>query len=233
MPTKKNNIKEKKEYKMSEKFNNNLEQTNQDVNECSGEAESAVEKETEPPKEADSVENADSAKEADSGGEAYGEQDKLKSELEKIKNALECKTRECEEYFERLQRIAAEYDNFKKRTQKEKESLYIDAVSDVVSAFLPVLDNLERALNAIPDDTAPKSLKDGVEMVFKQLKEVFSDIGVEEIKALNEPFDPRLHNAVMHVEDDAYGPNTIVEEFQKGYIYKDRVIRYSMVKVAN
>jgi molecular chaperone GrpE len=190
-------------------------------------------------KEKDAVEN-ECSKEVESAKEVgpdncveSDEQDNLKSELDKIKCELECKTKECAEYFDKLQRTAAEYDNFKKRTQKEKEALYIDAVSDVVSAFLPVIDNVERALKAIPDDQASKNLKDGVEMVFKQLKETFSNIGVEEIKALNEPFDPRLHNAVMHIEDEAYGSNTIIEEFQKGYIYKDKVIRYSVVKVAN
>lgn len=172
--------------------------------------------------------------ESDSGIIVEGdEQDNLKLELEKVKCELECKTKECSDYLDKLQRTAAEYDNFKKRSQKEKEALYIDAVSDVACAFLPVMDNMERAIKAMPDDTVSKNLKDGVEMVFKQLNETFKDIGVEEIKALNESFDPKLHNAVMHIEDEAYGPNTIVEEFQKGYIFKDKVIRYSMVKVAN
>jgi len=161
-----------------------------------------------------------------------GEPD-FRIELENIKRELEEKTKQCADYFDKLQRIAAEFDNFKKRSVKEKEALYADAVCDVVSAFLPVLDNVERALAAISEDSSAQALKDGVDMVFKQFKDAMKSIGVEEIAALNEQFDPKLHNAVMHVEDEAYGSNTVIEEFQKGYIYKDRVIRYSMVKVAN
>jgi molecular chaperone GrpE len=155
------------------------------------------------------------------------------SELDAIKNELDDKSRKCEEYLDKCQRIAAEFDNFKRRSAKEKEALYQDAISDVVSSFLPVIDNIERALQAISSDCSAQSLQDGVEMVFKQFKDVMKNIGVEEIKALNETFDPMLHNAVMHVDDDSLGHSQVVEEFQKGYVYKDKVIRYSMVKVAN
>lgn len=157
----------------------------------------------------------------------------MSDELQSIKSELEEKTKQCTEYFDKLQRTAAEFDNFKKRSVKEKEALYIDAVSDVICAFLPVLDNVERALQAISADSSAQTLKDGVDMVFKQFMETLKCIGVEEIPAVNEQFDPMRHNAVMHVEDEAVGHNTIVEEFQKGYIYKEKVIRYSMVKVAN
>lgn len=159
-------------------------------------------------------------------------EDTLK-ELGCVKKELEEKSKQCADYLDKLQRTAAEYDNFKKRSAKEKKALYSEAVCDVVSAFIPVLDNIERALQAMPADDSAKTLKDGVEMVFKQFMEVLKNIGVEEIKAVNEQFDPMLHNAVMHVEDEALGQNTIVEQFQKGYKCKDRVIRYSMVKVAN
>lgn len=154
-------------------------------------------------------------------------------ELERVKADLEEKSRQCSDYLDRLQRTAAEFDNYKKRSAKEKEALYIDAVADVTGAFLPVLDNVERALKAIPSDDSSKSLKEGVTMVFKQLKEVFKNLEVEEIKAVGEQFDPMRHNAVMHIEDGEKGHNVIVEEFQKGYMYKDKIIRYSMVKVAN
>jgi len=156
-----------------------------------------------------------------------------KVELEKLKSELDAKTKQCSEYLDRLQRTAAEFDNYKKRTAKEKESIYVDALVDIVGAFLPVLDNIERALKAMPSDGSAQSLKDGVEMVFRQFKDVFKKLGVEDIKAEGEEFDPSLHNAVMHVEDETVGNNIIVEEFQKGYKYKDKVIRYSMVKVAN
>ena len=132
---------------------------------------------------------------------------------------------------DRYQRLMAEYDNFKKRTQKEKEAIYVDSVKDTVSELLPVIDNLLRAIDAFEDKESSECK--GVAMVLKQTEDIFTKIGVSEIKAVGEEFNPELHNAVMHVEDDTVTENTIVEEFQKGYIYKDKVIRYSMVKVAN
>lgn len=157
----------------------------------------------------------------------------LKEELDAVRSELEEQKKKCGEYLDRMQRIAAEFDNFKKRTVKEKEALYDDAVCDVIRQFLPAIDNLERAQEAVTADSSAQSLREGVEMILRQFREIMKNIGVEEIKALNETFDPMLHNAVMHVEDDSVGHGVIVEEFQKGYRYKDRVIRYSMVKVAN
>lgn len=154
-------------------------------------------------------------------------------ELEEIKTQLGDKSKQCDEYLVMLQRTAAEFDNFKKRTAKEKEALYSEALCDVVLAFLPVIDNLERALKASDAADEGKSLKNGVELVLRQMKDVMKNLGVEEVKGIGENFDPLLHNAVMHIEDDSFGENTIVEEFQKGYILKDKVIRHSMVKVAN
>ncbi|NLV36020.1 MAG: nucleotide exchange factor GrpE [Clostridiaceae bacterium] len=165
--------------------------------------------------------------------EATNENDEIQNDLNCLREELEEKTKQCSDYFDKLQRTAAEFDNYKKRSVKEKESLYSDAVADVVGALLPVLDNVERALQAVCADSSAQSLKEGVEMVYKQFRDAFKEIGVEEITAVDEQFDPMRHNAVMHVEDEALGHNTVVEEFQKGYIYKDKVIRYSMVKVAN
>ena len=157
----------------------------------------------------------------------------LREELEAVKSELEEQARKCGEYLDRLQRTVAEFDNFKKRTAREKEALYDDAVCDVIREFLPVIDNLERAQNAVSSDSSAQSLKDGVEMVFRQFREILNNIGVEEIKALNETFDPMRHNSVMHLEDESFGTALSWREFRKGYIYRDRVIRYSMVKVAN
>ncbi len=154
-------------------------------------------------------------------------------EMDELKNKFDEKTKQCEEYFRMLQRTAAEFDNFKKRTAKEKDVLYSEAIIDVVSEFLPVVDNIERALQASEGDTDNKALKEGVELVHRQFKEVMKKLGVEEITCLGECFDPNMHNAVMHVEDDSYGESVVVEEFQKGYLIKDKVIRHSMVKVAN
>ena len=132
---------------------------------------------------------------------------------------------------DRYQRLLAEYDNFKKRTQKEKEAIYTDSVKDTVAELLPVIDNLLRALDAFKDKESDECK--GVAMVLKQTEDIFARLGVSEIKAVGEQFNPEYHNAVMHVDDETVDDNTVVEEFQKGYMYKDKVIRYSMVKVAN
>ena len=127
-------------------------------------------------------------------------------------------------------RICAEYDNYRKRTQKEKDNLYGDIRANVVTSFLPVYDNLVRALAAETEDEAYRK---GVEMIMNQFNATLEKLGVTEIKAVGEKFDPALHNAVMHVEDETKGENEVVEEFQKGFKLSDKVIRFSMVKVAN
>ena len=126
--------------------------------------------------------------------------------------------------------LAAEYDNYRRRSQKEKESVWNDAKSETVLAFLPVYDNLERALK---QETSDEAFKKGVEMTMNQLREVLKKLGVEEIPALGEAFDPNVHNAVMHVEDESAGENTVVEVFQTGFKSGDKVVRFAMVKVAN
>lgn len=127
-------------------------------------------------------------------------------------------------------RLMAEYDNFRKRSAKERENIYSDVRIDTLTRILPVYDNLERALKA---ETADEAFKKGVEMTFNQLVEIFGKLGVEAIESVGRTFDPNVHNAVMHVEDDAYGENEIIEEFQKGFRVGDRILRFSMVKVAN
>ena len=131
---------------------------------------------------------------------------------------------------ERYLRLMAEFDNYKKRSAKERENIYTDVRVDTVTKFLPVFDNLERAMKT---ETADEAYKRGVEMTFNQLMDVFKKLGVEEIESVGKTFDPAMHNAVMHVEDEAHGENEIVEEFQKGFKIGDKVIRFSMVKVAN
>ena len=144
---------------------------------------------------------------------------------------LEEKAKELSDMTERYKRLMAEYDNFKKRTVKEKEGIYTDSVKDTVAELLPVIDNLNRALDSFDDKTGEHYK--GVEMILRQTEEIFAKLGVNEIKAVGEQFDPLFHNAVMHIEDEAVTENTVVEEFMKGYTYKDKVIRHSMVKVAN
>ena len=131
-------------------------------------------------------------------------------------------------------RLYAEFENYKKRTQKEKDARYADAVIDSVAEILPVLDNLDRALAVEVTSEDAKSFKEGVEMTKKQMVDSLSKLGVTEIAAQGEQFNPNLHNAVMHVDDESLAENVVAEEFMKGYIYKEeRVVRYSMVKVAN
>lgn len=149
--------------------------------------------------------------------------DPLLTELEALKDSLAKKE---DQYL----RLAAEYDNYRRRSQKEKSDAYTNAKSDAVIAFLPVYDNLERALK---QDTADEAYKKGVEMTMTQLKDVLKKLGVEEIPALGETFDPNLHNAVMHVEDESVGENTIVDVFQAGFRAGEKVIRFAVVKVAN
>ena len=141
--------------------------------------------------------------------------------------ALQQALREQEDKYLRL---LAEYDNYRKRTTKEKESIWNDAKADAASAFLPVYDNLERALK---QETADEAYKKGVEMTMTQLRSVLEKLGITEIPALGQPFDPTLHNAVMHIEDESLGENIVAEVFQAGFKLGDKVIRFSMVKVAN
>lgn len=163
--------------------------------------------------------------------------EKITAQMESLKNQLEEKSKKCDEYFGMLQRVSAEFDNFKKRTAREKESIYIDAISDVVKSFLPMLDSVDKALEVCRNDNGKastnESLIEGIELIGKQIDNVLKGLEIEKINSINEEFDPELHNAVMHVDDEAFGQNIVIEEFQRGYKYKDKVIRYSMVKVAN
>lgn len=127
-------------------------------------------------------------------------------------------------------RLAAEYDNFRKRTAREKDGIWVAVKADTAAAFLPVYDNLERAIR---QETADEAYKKGVEMIMTQFKEVFAKLGIEEIPALGQPFDPNVHNAVMHIEDEKFGNNEVAEVLQTGFRCADKVIRCAMVKVAN
>ena len=145
------------------------------------------------------------------------------SELDTVKEQL---AKEHDGYL----RLAAEYDNFRKRSQKERDGLYADIKADTLLKFLPVYDNLERALST---PTADEAYRKGVEMTMVQFNQTLEKLGITEIPALGEKFDPNVHNAVMHVEDESLGENEVVEVFQKGFKLNDKVIRFAMVKVAN
>ncbi len=145
-------------------------------------------------------------------------------------NELEEAQKKAEELNDRLLRTMAEYDNYRKRTQKEKESIYPDAISFAVQTMLPVIDNFEFALKS---ECADENFKKGMEMIFNQMLESLKALNVSEINPVGQPFDPEEHNAVMHVDDDSVEENTVVEVLRKGYKLGDKVIRFAMVKVAN
>lgn len=144
---------------------------------------------------------------------------------------MELAAKQLESVKDQFTRLSAEYDNFRKRTAKEKDTLYQDAKADTIKEFLAVYDNLERAASAEGDEDSPH--KKGLEMIFHQFQELLTKLGVQEIPALGEPFDPEKHNAVMHIDDETLGENVVAQVFQAGFTMEDKVIRFSTVQVAN
>ena len=134
---------------------------------------------------------------------------------------------------DRLKRSMAEFDNFRKRSEKEKATMFDMGARSIAEKILPVVDNFERAMVAAPKEGDGKAFADGITMIYNQLKKTLEDLGVKPIDCVGQPFDPNFHNAVMHVEDESLGENVVAEELLKGYMYKDSVLRHSMVKVAN
>ena len=149
------------------------------------------------------------------------------------KNKKDKKDEKIEELTDRLTRQMAEFDNFRKRTEKEKSQMYEIGAKDIIENILPVVDNFERGIAAVPEEEKSNPFAEGMEKIYKQLMTTLEEIGVKPIEAVGQEFDPDFHNAVMHVEDEEVGENIITEEFQKGYTYRDSVVRHSMVKVAN
>ena len=187
-------------------------------------AEQTAPEQQEPVEQQAEVQTEPQAEQTQPQGEAQSESaDPLLTELESLKDQV---AQQEDKYL----RLAAEYDNYRRRTAKEKDSIWNDAKADAAGAFLPVYDNLERALK---QETADEAFKKGVEMTMTQLKTVLEKLGITEIPALGETFDPNLHNAVMHVEDENFGENTVCDVFQAGFQLGDKVIRFAMVKVAN
>ena len=144
---------------------------------------------------------------------------------------MELAAKQLESVKDQFVRLTAEYDNYRKRTAKEKEGIYQDAQLDTIKAFLPVYDNLERAASAAGGEDDPH--KKGLEMIFHQYQEILGKLGVTEIPALGEPFDPEKHNAVMHIDDENFGENVVAQVFQAGFMLGDRVLRHAIVQVAN
>ena len=154
---------------------------------------------------------------------------KLTAKNKELGDSLEKAQKEHDELHDKYLRVCAEYDNFRKRTQKERDGIFTDAYSDALKEILPIFDNLERAALY----TEPDKLTEGLELIFKSAKEMLTKLGVEEFGAVGEKFDPNIHNAVMHIDDESAGEEEIIEVFQKGYKRGDKIIRHAMVKVAN
>lgn len=142
-------------------------------------------------------------------------------------------SKQIEELTDRLKRNMAEFDNYRKRTEKEKAAMYEVGARSVIEKLLPIVDNFERGLAAVPEGEEKSAFAEGMDKIYKQVLKMLEDMGVKPIEAVGQPFDPNFHNAVMHVEDESLGENVVAEEFQKGYLYRDSVVRHSMVKVAN
>ncbi|GMQ56741.1 nucleotide exchange factor GrpE [Vallitalea sediminicola] len=173
----------------------------------------------------DSEENLENVEDVKLEEDSTGENDMNKK--------LKQKENEVNEYVDKLQRTMAEFDNFRKRTIKEKSMMYENGAKETLDKLLPIVDNFERALDSISEEQKELPFTQGVEMIFKQLISALNELGVEEIKAEGNEFDPNFHHAVTHADDENLGENVVAEVFQKGYMYNDSVLRHSMVKVVN
>ncbi len=191
-------------------------------------------KETETPETAGAAEEtAEEVAAEESAAEAEDGKDGKKEKKGFFSKKKDPRDTQIEELTDRLKRNMAEFDNFRKRTEKEKSAMYEIGAKDVISKILPVVDNFERGLAAVPEDVKGTPFEDGMEKIYKQLMKTLEDMGVKPIEAVGKEFDPNFHNAVMHVDDENLGENIVAAELQKGYTYRDSVIRHSMVQVAN
>ena len=176
------------------------------------------------PEATDNEENAQETENGDKEPDMLFGSRKLKKEIEKKDELIK-------EQNEKYLRLMAEFDNY--RTEKEKAGMYAMGAKDVVEKILPVVDNFERGFSLVAEEDAEDPFTEGMQKIYKQLMTTLTDLGVTPIEAVGKEFDPNLHNAVMHVDDESVGENIVVQEFQKGYMYKDSVVRHSMVQVAN
>ena len=182
----------------------------------------------------DTATSKDEAKDADAAKTAKADDEGLfKNKNAKHEKEIEELGEKLAEAQDRFQRTLAEFDNFRKRTEKEKSAMFEMGASDIIKKLLPIVDNFERGFKSITDEEKETPFAKGMDMVYKQTMKMLEDAEVKPIEAVGLEFNPDLHNAVMHVEDDSVGENIIVEEFEKGYTYRESVIRHSMVKVAN
>ena len=197
--------------------------------------ETGDERDNEVESEADAAtkEDAESDEIADEAEAKNSDESKSEKKIFGKKNKKDKKDEKIEELTDRLTRQMAEFDNFRKRTEKEKSQMYEIGAKDIIDKILPVVDNFERGLDGVKEEEKNDPFIQGMEMVYKQLLTTLEGVVVKPIEAVGKEFNPDFHNAVMHVEDENFGENIVAEEFQKGYMYRDSVVRHSMVKVAN
>ena len=203
------------------------------VEEAKKNAQEAEETEAETEEMAEEETEEKEAEETEAKTEESEEDKKSEKKLFGKKNKKDKKDEKIEELTDRLTRQMAEFDNFRKRTDKEKSQMYEVGAKDIIEKILPVVDNFERGLDAVKEEEKDDPFVQGMEKVYKHLMTTLEEIEVKPIEAVGKEFDPNLHNAVMHVEDENFGENIVAEEFQKGYTYRDSIVRHSMVKVAN
>ena len=175
----------------------------------------------------------EASKETEESQDTKDTESKEKKKFFAKKEKKDKKDEKIEELTDRLTRQMAEFDNFRKRTERENSQMYEIGAKDIIEKILPVIDNFERGLAAVPEESKEDPFVEGMEKIYKQIMTTLEGVGVKPIEAVGQEFNPDFHNAVMHVEDEEAGENIITEEFQKGYMYHDSVVRHSMVKVAN
>ena len=175
----------------------------------------------------------EASKETEESQDTKDTESKEKKKFFAKKEKKDKKDEKIEELTDRLTRQMAEFDNFRKRTEREKSQMYEIGAKDIIEKILPVIDNFERGLAPVPEESKEDPFVEGLEKIYKQIMTTLEGVGVKPIEAVGQEFNPDFHNAVMHVEDEEAGENIITEEFQKGYMYHDSVVRHSMVKVAN
>ena len=175
----------------------------------------------------------EASKETEESQDTKDTESKEKKKFFAKKEKKDKKDEKIEELTDRLTRQMAEFDNFRKRTEREKSQMYEIGAKDIIEKILPVIDNFERGLVAVSEESKEDPFVEGMEKIYKQIMTTLEGVGVKPIEAVGQEFNPDFHNAVMHVEDEEAGENIITEEFQKGYMYHDSVVRHSMVKVAN
>ena len=217
-------IKDEFDEKAAEQLQEEMEQ-----NEIQPDADTVETQDGEDPIAGDTEENGEE-EESKEDDKAAKKLKKSRFKADKKQDALNEKIAELED---KVKRQMAEFDNFRKRSEKEKSQMYEIGAKDIIEKILPVVDNFERGLDSIPEEEKGSPFAEGMEKIYKQLMTTLDSLGVKPIKAVGQEFNPDFHNAVMHVEDEEFGENVVAEEFQKGYMYRESVVRHSMVKVAN